>query len=87
MSFSHEKASDASFSTGVPTANHHRFCLTCGIATHSHGLIDAMGGDFMSVHLAALDDLPVSDLIAAPLHYMDGLHDNWQNSPKETRHL
>lgn len=66
---------------------HHRFCTTCGIATHSHGRIDAMGGDFLSVQLAALDDLPVAALVAAPVQFMDGLHDNWQNAPEETRHL
>lgn len=66
---------------------HHRFCRTCGIATHGHGRIDAMGGDFMSVHLPALDDLSVDALVAAPLSYMDGLHDNWQNPPADTRHL
>ena len=66
---------------------HHRFCRTCGIATHSHGSIAQMGGEFLSVHLAALDDLPVADLIAAPVTYQDGFHDNWQNLPAETRHL
>lgn len=66
---------------------HHRFCSRCGIATHGHGHIEAMGGDYVSIHLAALDDLPVVDLVAAPVRYMDGLHDNWQNAPKETRHL
>ena len=66
---------------------HHRFCSKCGIATHSHGRIEAMGGDFLSVHLATLDDLPVVDLIAAPVIFMDGLHDNWQNPPAETRQL
>ena len=66
---------------------HHRFCSTCGIATHSHGRIDAMGGAFLSVHLSALDDLPPADLVNAPVHFMDGLHDNWQSPPVETRHL
>jgi hypothetical protein len=66
---------------------HHRFCATCGIATHSHGRIPAMGGDFLSVHLSALDDLPVEALVAAPVHAQDGLHDNWQNAPREARHL
>ena len=46
-----------------------------------------MGGDFVSVHVAALDDLPVADLVAAPIRYQDGLHDNWQNPPQEIRHL
>ncbi|MGF1577310.1 MAG: GFA family protein [Cyanophyceae cyanobacterium] len=66
---------------------HHRFCRRCGIATHSHGRIDAMGGDFLSVHLAALDDLPVNQLVAAPVDFQDGLHDDWQHEPKERRHL
>lgn len=67
---------------------HHRFCRTCGIATHGHGRIEEMGGEpFVGVHLNALDDLPVDDLVAAPVTYMDGLHDNWQNPPAETRHL
>lgn len=66
---------------------HHRFCSVCGIHTHGHGNIEAMGGPYVSVALAALDDLTVDDLVAAPLRYMDGLHDNWQNEPEETRHL
>lgn len=66
---------------------HHLFCGSCGIATHGHGNIEAAGGEFLSVHLAALDDLPVEALVTAPLSYMDGLHDNWWEAPKETRHL
>lgn len=66
---------------------HHRFCLKCGTATHGHGTIEEMGGAFLTVRLPALDDLPIGDLVDAPLTYMDGLHDNWQNAPEETRHL
>jgi hypothetical protein len=67
---------------------HHRFCTRCGTATHGHGRIEQMGGNpFFSVRLAALDDLPAEDLIAAPVTYADGLHDNWWNPPAETRHL
>jgi hypothetical protein len=66
---------------------HHRFCLKCGIATHGHGHIEELGGAFLSVQLAALDDLPIDDLIGAPVQFMDGLHDNWWNEPKDTRHL
>lgn len=67
---------------------HHRFCRTCGIATHGHGRIVQAGGQpFVSVHVAALDDLPVDELVRAPLSFMDGLHDNWWNPPTETRHL
>lgn len=66
---------------------HHRFCSKCGTPTHGHGSIEAMGGPYVSVSVAALDDLPVEDLIAAPVNLADGLHDNWWNKPAETRHL
>lgn len=66
---------------------HHRFCTTCGIATHGHGNLLGFGGEYVSVHLAALDDLAIAELVAAPVTFMDGLHDNWQNPPEETRHL
>ena len=54
---------------------------------HGHDSIEQIGGDYVSVHLAALDDLPAEELIAAPVHFMDGLHNNWRNPPAETRHL
>jgi hypothetical protein len=67
--------------------DHHRFCTRCGISTHNHGNNSQLGGDFVFVQLAALDDLPVDELIAAPLRIADGLHDDWMNWPAETRHL
>lgn len=66
---------------------HHLFCTRCGIATHGFGRIEAMGGAYRNVHVSALDDLPVDELVGAPLTCMDGLHDNWANPPTETRHL
>lgn len=67
---------------------HHYFCSRCGIATHSFSRIDMMGGKpTVSVHLAALDDLSVDELAAAPVRFMDGLHDKWMEEPSETRHL
>lgn len=66
---------------------HHYFCRTCGIATHSYADIPAMGEPSVTVQLAALDDLPVEDLLEAPVHYVDGLHDDWQHEPEEIRQL
>jgi hypothetical protein len=66
---------------------HHRFCTRCGVNTHGHGHIEAMGGPYVGVQLSTLDDLPVADLVAAPVHVGDGLHDNWMNQPEEIRHL
>ncbi|MBL8655942.1 MAG: GFA family protein [Altererythrobacter sp.] len=65
----------------------HYFCQSCGIATHSYAHVRGMGAPFVTVQVAALDDLPVEDLIAAPLRIVDGLKDNWQHPPQETRHL
>ena len=66
---------------------HHRFCIKCGTATHGHGHIDAMGGPYVGVRVAALDDLPTDELMAAPMAYCDGLNDNWWNAPADIRHL
>ena len=73
--------------TGDWGQQHHRFCTVCGIATHNDGDMPELGGKFVMVHVAALDDLPVQDLLAAPMRCADGLNDAWQNEPKETRHL
>lgn len=64
---------------------HHRFCRHCGLRPFSHG---APGGEvFYAVNLACLDDVDPAELIAAPVIYVDGLHDDFKNPPKETRHL
>jgi hypothetical protein len=66
---------------------HHRFCTRCGVTTHGHGHIEAMGGPYVGVQVSTLDDLPVTDLLGAPIHHADGLRDNWMNRPEEIRHL
>ncbi len=66
---------------------HHRFCTRCGTDTHSHGHIPEMGGDYLFLRISTLDGASVDELVAGPVHYMDGLHDNWLNPPKDTRHL
>lgn len=64
----------------------HYFCPRCGIATHSYSDIEGFG-EMITVQVAALDDLPVQDLIAASVRIVDGLHDDWEHGPSETRHL
>jgi hypothetical protein len=65
----------------------HKFCSTCGTQTHGSGYLEELGGAFVSVRVAAIDDLSVEELVTAPVTYCDGLHDNWWNSPEEIRHL
>ena len=64
------------------------FCRHCGVAVYSR--IEAAewnDGAYVSISVAALDDLDPAELVAAPVQYMDGRHDDWWNPPKETRHL
>lgn len=64
----------------------HHFCGTCGINVFSSG--DApRSGPFVAVTVASLDDLPVADLLAAPVRHIDGRNDNWATPPAEIRHL
>ncbi len=68
-------------------AVHHLSCKECGMQPFGHGDIPEIGGAYYSVNLACLDDVTPEELIAAPVRYFDGRHDNWMSAPAETRHL
>ncbi|QND52424.1 GFA family protein [Phyllobacterium sp. 628] len=65
----------------------HFFCKTCGVKPFGRGEMEAMGGVFYAVNLVCLDDLTTEELLAAPVDYQDGLHNQWEQTPSETRHL
>jgi hypothetical protein len=46
-----------------------------------------MGGDFVCVNVACLDDVPDEDLAAALMRFEDGAHDDWGHAPSVTAHL
>lgn len=79
-----EALSDYQFNTAQA---HHRFCRHCGMRPFGTGDIPEIGGAYVSINLACLDDVDPVELAEAPIRYFDGRHDNWWNPPAETRHL
>lgn len=71
-----------------PAAGPGGYCKECGVTPYAFGdAAEWNDGEYVSINLACLDDLDPAELAAAPVQYMDGLHDNWWNPPAETRHL
>jgi hypothetical protein len=65
------------------------FCKRCGVRCFTQCLFDMepFEAGFYAVNINSLDDLKPSEIIKAPRHYGDGLHDNWGEAPKEIRHI
>jgi hypothetical protein len=76
--------SDYQFNT---KAGHHLFCRQCGVRSFARGHIKEIGGDYVAVQLAALDNVDPAELLATPIRYADGRHNRWDIVPTETRHL
>ena len=68
-------------------AGHHLFCKHCGIRPFGRGHVPEVGGDYVAVSVACLDDATPEELITAPLRYANGRDNDWMNPPGEYRHL
>jgi hypothetical protein len=68
------------------SAQHH-FCKRCGVQVYTSGYVEEIGGEFRSIRIACLDDVPAEALAAIPVRYMDGRNNNWFEEPQVTRHL
>jgi hypothetical protein len=68
------------------SARHH-FCKHCGVHVYTSGDIEEIGGEFRSMRLACLDDVPPETLASIPVRYLDGRNNNWFEEPEVTKHL
>jgi hypothetical protein len=66
---------------------HHLFCKRCGLRPFGRGHVPEIGGDYVSINIACLDDVSDQELAALPVHYANGRDDDWRNVPAETRYL
>jgi len=66
---------------------HHLFCRHCGLRSFTRGHVPQIGGDFVSINIACLDDVPDAELAALPVRYSNGRDNDWMNEPAETRYL
>ena len=79
-----EDLSDYQFGSRV---GHHLYCWHCGVRSFARGYVEQIGGHYVAVQLASLDDASPEELMAAPIRYADGRNNDWGTSPAEVRHL
>ncbi len=67
--------------------SNHQFCKHCGVGAFARGDIAEIGGPFVAIQVACLDDVTPEELLEAPIIYQNGRDNAWWEPPKETRHL
>ena|SRR5271170_1119710 len=66
---------------------HQIFCKKCGTHAYHRGDIPQVGGEFVSVSIACLDDVDEAGMSALDVRHADGRNDNWWNEPKDKTYL
>lgn len=79
-----EQLRDYQFST---KSAHHLFCGVCGVRPFGRGYVEAIGGDYVGINLACLDEVSAAELAEAPVRFMNGRDNDWWHAPAEVRHL
>lgn len=79
-----DKLSDYQFGS---LQNHILFCKRCGVRSFSRGHVKEIGGDFVSINIACLYNLPDQVMASLPVRHMNGRDNDWFNSPTVTSFL
>lgn len=66
---------------------HQLFCKTCGLRSFGRGNVPEIGGAFVSVNIACLDNISDEELAALPIKYLNGRDYDWFHEPKITSYL
>ena len=66
---------------------HNLFCKHCGLRTFGRGDVPEIGGPFVSINIACLDDVSDEELAALPIRYQNGRDYDWLHEPKVTGYL
>lgn len=66
---------------------HNLFCRHCGTHSFHRGYVEQIGGTYVSVNVACLDDVSDDEWATAPVKYADGRDNNWWNQPAVISHL
>jgi hypothetical protein len=64
-----------------------RHCKTCGLRVYGKGYVEQIGGDFVAINVACLDDVSDEELAAAPIHFSNGRDNDWMHEPKVKSYL
>lgn len=65
----------------------HMFCKHCGVHPFSRAASGAPAERFHAVVVSCLDNVDTTELVNAPVMYVNGLEDDFKSPPAETRHL
>jgi hypothetical protein len=71
----------------APYAGHHLFCKLCGTHAFGKGNLPEIGGEYVSINVACLDDVNFKEAMSSPIRYFDGRNNNWFSVPEYTAHL
>jgi hypothetical protein len=76
--------SDYQFGT---KSGHHLFCKRCGVRPFGRGHVEEIGGDYVSIQVATLDDVSQAEFAALPIIHQNGRYNAWWDKPEHTEHL